>query len=245
MKNNKSQSAIECLMTHTWAIAVLLTVGLVLSYLGVFETTARPRFEGLQSSAIQPIPDKVRLYSDGVLVLTVQNMKPHSINVDWVKVAPTADPNDVIQTNIGITMDQGELEIFEIDGSNLHVPPAAASAMILSETQGKVSTVDPFILEIGISYTIGNKKIEQVISFVGKFIEFWQEAYNVCLPGYCNKYSLDNCLDNCQQCENIEGDNCALCTDRCEEIMGVSWYTCVSDVDDPEGICFENPIIEE
>lgn len=36
-------------MTHAWSIMVVLCVSAVLFYAGVFEATAKPRFEGLDS----------------------------------------------------------------------------------------------------------------------------------------------------------------------------------------------------
>ncbi|MFH1788369.1 MAG: hypothetical protein ABH834_03200 [Candidatus Altiarchaeota archaeon] len=55
------------MITHGWSVLIVLSVGMLLFHLGVFDTEAMPRFEGLRAAGVQPIPDQVHLYSDGVL----------------------------------------------------------------------------------------------------------------------------------------------------------------------------------
>ena len=62
LNRDSGQSAVEWLMAHAWSILVVLSVSAVLFYAGVFETTARPRFEGLDAAGLRPIPEQVQLY---------------------------------------------------------------------------------------------------------------------------------------------------------------------------------------
>ncbi|MFH1788192.1 MAG: hypothetical protein ABH834_02280 [Candidatus Altiarchaeota archaeon] len=127
----KGQFALEWLISHTWAIITVLAVGIALSYAGVFDVGARPRFEGLVSSGVQPIPDEVRMYSDGILIFTVVNTKPYNINVEWVEVSPLANREDTIRTNVNTTLEQGDIAVFQLDASNIY-STAAASVLLPS-----------------------------------------------------------------------------------------------------------------
>ena len=116
---DSGQSSVEWLMTHAWSIMLVLCVSAVLFYAGVFEASARPRFEGLDAAGLQPLPEQVQLYSDGVLVFTVLNTRPYSYTLEWVEVAPIADREDVIRTNLNAVLRSNQLGVFEVNASNL------------------------------------------------------------------------------------------------------------------------------
>ena len=141
MKKNTSQSAVEWLMTHSWAIIVILLVGLTFAHLGFFDAQARPRFEGLNAAGIQPMPSEVQLYSDGVLVLTVRNTRPYTMRYDWVDISPIGDPSDTIRTYLGNLLRQGDVGSYLINGSNL-AGGAGANLLLLADTQGKTTYTD-------------------------------------------------------------------------------------------------------
>lgn len=126
-----AQTAIEWLMSHAWVLIVVLSVGVALSYTGVFDVAARPRFEGLAASSVQPISDEVRMYSDGILVFTVLNTKPYNIHVEWVEVSPLANRDDTQRTLVDIIIGQGDIAILEVNASNVY-STAAASVLLPS-----------------------------------------------------------------------------------------------------------------
>ena len=138
---SRAQSAIEWLMTHSWAVIVILLVGLTLNHLGFFEASARPRFEGLNAAGIQPMPAEVQLYSDGVLILTVRNTRPYTMRYDWVDIAPIGDPSDVIRTYLGNLLKQGDVGSYEINGTNL-AGGSGASFQLLTDSSGKTTYTD-------------------------------------------------------------------------------------------------------
>ena len=138
---SEAQSAVEWMMTHSWAVIVILLVGLTFAHLGFFDAQARPRFEGLNAAGIQPMPSEVQLYSDGVLVLTVRNTRPYTMRYDWVDIAPIGDPSDKIRTYLGNLLKQGDVGSYLINGSNL-AGGTAASLLILADTQGKTTYTD-------------------------------------------------------------------------------------------------------
>lgn len=129
-------------MTHAWSIIIVLTVSAVLFYAGVFEAAGRPRFEGLAAASLKPIPDQVQLYSDGVLVLAVMNTKPYKFTFDWVEVAPIANQDDAIRTNLGGQIPQGGIEIYYVNGSNLLGGISEANIIMLPQAAAGTDTVD-------------------------------------------------------------------------------------------------------
>ena len=141
MMNANGQSALEWLMTHSWAVIVILLVGLTLAHLGFFEASARPRFEGLRAAGIQPIPGEVHLYSDGILVLTVQNTRPYSMRHEWVEIAPISNPEDRIRTTINGLLGQGDVGVYTINASNL-AGTTAASILLTTSSEAKTTYTD-------------------------------------------------------------------------------------------------------
>ena len=138
---SKAQSALEWLMTHSWAVLVILLVGFTLAHLGFFEASARPRFEGLRAAGIQPIPSEVQLYSDGILVLIVQNTRPYSMRHDWVEIAPISDPGDRIRTTVNGFLGQGDVGTYTINASNL-AGSITANMLLLKQAGGKTTYTD-------------------------------------------------------------------------------------------------------
>ena len=129
-------------MTHAWSIIIVLTVSAVLFYAGVFEAAGRPRFEGLAASSLRPMPEQVQLYSDGILVLAIANTKPYKFTFDWVEVAPIANQDDMIRTNLGGEIPQGGIGIYYINGTNLLGGISGAAVFMLPAAAAGEDTVD-------------------------------------------------------------------------------------------------------
>lgn len=156
----RGQSSIEWLITHSWAILTVLSVGILMFHLGVFETSATPRFEGLESAALQPVPHNVQLYSDGVMIFTVINTRPYSVKFEYIEVAPIANREDVVQTNLDALIKSGGMSLFEINASNL-VGTSQASILAASPVSGESSV--GFHLCIRESYVAGARDIAHTV----------------------------------------------------------------------------------
>ena len=257
MEKNSGQGSVEWLMTHAWAIVVVLAVASVLSYGGLFDTAARPRFEGLDAAAVKPISDQVLLYSDGVLVLIVRNTRPYTYTYGWVEVSPMVDKNDVIRTNLNAALEQGEIGVFDIDASNLLGGVSPAGLLALESSQAGQRTVD-FNICFFESGSIGDTVRSQVVCGVGRQIqyidepgssvttttcyrpqvwcgcpctsdEFCQDMYGVCyVCGVCVQGYLGGPPD-------VPGH----CQDRCDATLGMPWV-CIPDAGRPEGYyCYD------
>ena len=137
----RGQSAVEWLIAHSWSILVVLSVGLVLFHLGVFDVEGTPRFEGLRAAGLQPVSGQVRLYSDGVMVLTVLNTRPYTMELEWVEVSPIADSGDVVRTDLNAVLTAGELGVFEVDASNIY-SVSEASLILSLDASAVPSNVD-------------------------------------------------------------------------------------------------------
>lgn len=199
-------------MTHAWSIMIVLSVGAVMFYAGVFEAAGRPRFEGLHALGIQPIPDQVLMYSDGIIVLTVVNTKPYKHKLEFVEVAPIADRNDVIQTSINTYLTQGELGVFDVNGSNLLSGVIEASVLAPPGVSAKPGTVN-FHICMKESYSVGGQPTSRTVC--GK-------AWNIpaeegTSPADCKVHQACACtIDSdcslvCQRCIGGRCDNYIAC----------------------------------
>lgn len=235
---SSGQSAVEWLMTHAWSIIIVLCLGLALSYLGIFDTRATPRFEGLQASSLQPIPDHVVMYSDGMMVLTVVNTKPYKIQFEWVDISPTADAEDVIRTNINTVIASGELMSFEVDATNIY-PETEASLLAIQKKEGSSPNVD-FTLCLHESFTAGGTSNEHTVCGKGKRIPVVAKDEAVecppcALTATCLCGTTTDCPLDCQVCVG------GLCNDweGCAELSfetGAN-HICVCTEAHPEGEC--------
>lgn len=185
----KGQAALEWLITHAWSILIVLSVGATMFYLGVFEGSARPRFEGLQASGLQPVPDQVRLYSDGIMVFTVLNTRPYKHRLEFVVVAPIGDPGNIIQTVLNSVLGPGELGVFEINASNIY-PVEESSVLVFSGVSAKSETVD-FNVWMNESYTAGGKTISHVVSGTGHQIPYDEQTSPGGSDEECNTYCIN------------------------------------------------------
>ena len=250
MFSSRGQSGLEWLMTHAWAIMVVLSVSAVLFYSGVFEATARPRFEGLASSSVQPVPEQVKLYSDGVLVFTVLNTRPYPIRLEWVEVAPIADKDDVVRTVFGTDITSGDIGVFNVNASNL-VSVFGASFLFFPDASAKNQFVD-FIICWNESYSAGGSMRSHVICGKASNIAYISEPYaggggasSTCFEplGYCpceehTDCPLTNCASGCVggSCE----DFCFLNPDfTCGPLPDplCSYCACVPTAGEPLGEC--------
>ena len=231
---DNGQSSVEWLMSHAWSIVVVLTVASVLVYVGVFEGSARPRFEGLNAAGVQPVGDQVKLYSDGVMVLTVMNKRPYSHNLEWVEVSPIIDKNDVIRTWLDDTIKQGDIKTYTVNATNL-VPHISEGGILPIPEATAESTVD-FWLCMKETHSAGGTTNTKTICGEGINIIVLREPHtsDPCdnLPGesYCDDASVIDgirCLP-CQSCAgNVCMDDCDLMTDDDCEDDPFTGETCV------------------
>ena len=239
-------------MTHSWAIMVVLSVSAVLFYSGVFEATARPRFEGLASSGLHPVPEQVKLYSDGVLVFTVLNTRPYPIRLEWVEVAPIADKDDVVRTVFSDLIASGDIGVFNVNATNL-LPPVGASVFFIPGVLAGGQFVD-FIICWNELYIAGGKSSSRVLCGKGLRITVVSDVFstpsvNPCADpyAYCPCESLDDCPLSCQICYPA-----VLPTQPfCDNYLGAcsSWgspyetYVCEATEANPDGECVTTTII--
>ncbi|MFH1789301.1 MAG: hypothetical protein ABH834_07970 [Candidatus Altiarchaeota archaeon] len=234
---SRGQGAIEWLMTHAWSIIVVLSVSAVLFYAGVFEATARPRFEGLASSSIQPIPDKIQLYSDGVMVFTVLNTRPYSVEFEWLEVAPIADRDDIVRTTLNVVLKQGELGVFYVNASNL-LSVSAASLSFLQAASAENPAVS-FHVCLHESYSAGGQQSSRTFCGKGYNIQASTEqspfAPDCTISGECACGAiLGECPLWCQTCFEGYCENYI----TCEGIFGPG-YMCIPLVEHPGDVgCF-------
>ena len=239
----RGQSAIEWLMTHSWSIIVVLSVSAVLFYSGVFEATARPRFEGLASSGLHPVPEQVKLYSDGVLVFTVLNTRPYPIRLEWVEVAPIADKDDVVRTDIGELIQSGDIGVFNVNASNILVT-VGASVFFVPAVDAASQFVDFFICW-NETYIAGGTSQSRVICGKALNIVSVSEPYGGVLacsaPGGpqvcvvqedCGIYCMDCAGGYCHDSCSNDVANCGLTwDDPCDSCK------CVATAESPLGTC--------
>ena len=193
----RGQSAVEWLITHGWSILIVLSVGIFLFHLGVFDVEGTPRFEGLRAAGLQPVSGQVRLYSDGVMVLTVLNTRPYTMELEWVEVSPIADSGDVVRTDLNAVLTAGELGVFEVNAPNIY-PGVGASVLLIPEVSAKSKTVD-FHIWMKESYSAGGKTVSHVVSGTGYQIPYVEQTS----PGG----SVDVCNDGCIL-EGYESGSC-------------------------------------
>ena len=216
MKYLRGQSSLEWLITHAWSILVVLSVSAVLFYTGVFEASARAQFEGLDAAGLRPVPEHVKLYSDGVMVFTVLNARPYSVEFEWVEVAPIADSNDVIHTEVNAVLKQGALGVFEINASNLLLLSSASLSQI-----NLVSAENPtvsFHVCLHESYSAGGQQSSRTLCGKGVNVEASTEpsaeAPDCKLPGVCPcEPGVGGCPLWCQDCLAGFCSNSQICSD--------------------------------
>ena len=138
MVNHRAQSAMEWLMTHSWAVLVVMTVGLAMFHLGVFDTTATPSIKGFSGGGPRPLAGQVQYYRDGIMMLTLVNPYDRSVRLEWIDVAPLSDRSDRLKTYIGDDLDAGEIGIYYVNASNVH-PAGSAFIVPLEEASGDQS----------------------------------------------------------------------------------------------------------
>ena len=246
MKDKKAQGSVEWLMGHAWSIVVVLTVASVFAYLGIFEGSARPRFEGLRAAGVQPIADQVQLYSDGILVLTVLNTRPYSHNLEWVEVSPIVDKEDVIRTNLNDIIKQGGIESYNIDASNLI--PYIGEAGIVVIPESSAASAD-FYLCMRESHSAGGRDESHTICGEGINIivlESTTTIYNPCVePGAeCPCDTGEDCPLGCQTCYVVSIGDPGWCDNYmgpCQDFHPSIPHVCKQTVEHPEGECVPNP----
>ena len=202
-------------MTHAWAVMIVLCVSAVLFYAGVFEATGRPRFEGLDALALRPVPEQVKLYSDGVVVLTVLNTRPYSVTMDFVDVAPIMDREDVVRTDLNVMIKPAEFGVLRLNGSNLvpgimgasmfFIPwvdaaPTTTSTYSVNPSQPSMAGNVDFHICLTESFSVGGSSKTHTVCGTAWRIEVHTEPYYssvTTLPG-CNwSISGSDCMCPC------------------------------------------------
>ncbi|MFH1788366.1 MAG: hypothetical protein ABH834_03185 [Candidatus Altiarchaeota archaeon] len=233
---SRGQSAIEWLVTHGWSVLIVLSIGVLLFHLGVFDAEAVPRFEGLRASGVQPVSDQVHLYSDGVLVLTVLNTRPYTMEVHWVEVSPVDDENDVLRTDLNAILTQGELGIFYVNASNLNSVSEASVVFPLKASADDVS-VD-FRLCIKEGYSVGGQPASDTACGIAKNIPVLDEPSGLVdctVNDVCPCDTDDECPLVCQVCWWTPfGNRCNNCV-GCP--MSCAGDICAATAEHPEGEC--------
>ena len=207
--HSRGQSSLEWLITHAWSILVVLSVSAVLFYTGVFEASARAQFEGLDAAGLRPVPEHVKLYSDGVMVFTVLNARPYSVEFEWVEVAPIADSDDVIRTNINTLFRQGELGVFQFNASNLY-PYASAGFLLPLDAAADNLYVD-FHICFSEKSSAGGQQSSHTICGKAHNIRALDESYitdgTPCMT--------DSECGPCENCMNDQGTGIGRCVYYC------------------------------
>ncbi|MFH1788219.1 MAG: hypothetical protein ABH834_02415, partial [Candidatus Altiarchaeota archaeon] len=215
--------------------------------------TGRPRFEGLDALAMRPVPDQVKLYSDGVLVLTVLNTRPYSVQMDYVEVAPIADRNDVVRTNLNEVLRTNKLGFFEVNASNLLSSVYEASLLSLPEAVAGDSRVS-FHIRFVESYLVGGKASSHTAEGKGINIPYMDapsvdgDPCSLSPPGWtipCG--SGADCPLVCHWCsgggpEGLCGDECGNDPANCNPEAGPGEVCkCVATEANPLGTCMACP----
>ena len=245
----------EWLITHSWSILLVLIVGAVLGYYGVFEISARPRFEGLDSSGIQPVPDNVVMYSDGIMVLTVMNTRPYRFRLEWIDVAPIVDKEDVIRTTINEILGQGEIGVYEMNATNL-LPHVMESGIVqIPAVDGKTQSVD-FVICMSMTIFAGGTERNQIDCGEGHRISYISDPHDDGSGGGGGEFP-DTCNDPLGVCPCEDESDCPLdcrvacidgyCSDWCNTSPGepcgalpdplCSYCACVPTIANPNGEC--------
>ncbi|MFH1788370.1 MAG: hypothetical protein ABH834_03205 [Candidatus Altiarchaeota archaeon] len=230
----RGQAAVEWLITHGWSILIVLSVGTVLFHLGVFDTQAMPRFEGLRAAGVQPVSDQVHLYSDGVLVLTVLNTRPYTMEVHWVEVSPIGDEGDVIRTNLNAVLKAGELGIFEVNASNIYSVSEALFFSPLGASAG--SSYADFTLCIKEAYSAGGQSTSNKFCGTAWNIPVSEETISRTPGNRCT--SISDCDLACELCYFVPPDTEGDCEGflGCVE-LGFEYHLCTITEAHPEGEC--------
>ena len=238
-KSARGQSAIEWLITHSWSILIVLSVGVLLFHLGVFDTQATPRFEGLRASGVQPVSDQVHLYSDGVMVLTVLNTRPYTMELEWVEVSPLADSSGVVRTDINAVLSAGELGVFEVNASNIYSVSGASVILPLDASAG--STHVDFHICINEAHSAGGQFSSDTVCGIARRIPVVElpESSDGCPPGHdstdfpCSVNT--DCPLTCQVCVMDICESYSMCA-GISDATGIP-HTCKCTQDHRDGEC--------
>ncbi|MFH1788367.1 MAG: hypothetical protein ABH834_03190 [Candidatus Altiarchaeota archaeon] len=236
---SRGQAAVEWLITHGWSILIVLSVGILLFHLGVFEAEAVPRFEGLRAAGVQPVSDQVHLYSDGVLVLTVLNTRPYTMEVVWVEVSPVGDEGDVARTDLNAILKAGELAVFEVNASNIYTVSGASLSLAFAASAAS-STVD-FNLCLNEVHSGGGQLTSHTVC--GKALKIpvveLPEGSGGCPPGHdLPSYPCilnSDCPLSCQICVMDICESWSMCA-AITDATGIL-HKCQCTVAHPEGEC--------
>ena len=221
---------------------IVLCVSAVLFYAGVFESTAKPLFEGLDSSAVKPVPEQAVLYSDGVLVLTVMNTRPYSVQITYVDVAPIADRDDVLRTPIDVLIKHGELVVINVNASNVQqsvsnalIPLAPNVFAKKNKVKNKEKNKVNFHICFQEEHSSSGKIKTNVHCGVFKNIMVGAEPF----LGFKECVSAELCYDDsdccgCELCSLFgeDSDEGGVCNDFCAVDE-----TCESTLQNPDGEC--------
>lgn len=157
LKNQKAQGAMEYLMTYSWAILVVMLVGISLWQLGVFDLGASRTSTFTGFATIRPHMGLSGMRSDGTLTIVFLNGGGGTINPREV----TIDREDGTSCSSGsetITIDDEAIDVAQSipTGDNFVLRVTGLNAFC----QGDVG--DPFAVVVAMTYdvTIGSTQVD-------------------------------------------------------------------------------------
>lgn len=168
------------------------------------------------------------------MVLKVINTKPYKIQFGWVEIAPIGDQEDTIRTNINAFLEQGEIQEFEVNSSNIFQESEASLQLL----PGQASANGFVGLHICImeSYKVGGSENAHTVCGRGNRVKTVDEKYDAededidCrVHGACAcDVMFPDCPLSCQFCFEGLCDNYQACADG---------HVCVWNPENPTGFC--------
>ena len=237
-------------MSHAWASLLSCLPALFYS---ILVCSRQRRNRGLMASKhtpLQPHPDEIVFHSDGVLIMTVMNTRPYTVELEWVEIAPLVDEENTIRTNINSVISQGDAATYNVNGSNI-LPPAEASVLAIPLSSAANTTVSVHMC-VSLLFSARGSNHQQIFCEEAIKIAYIIEHYvgggggiSTCFDplGVCPCEDVGDCpLSNCRS-------SCVIgqCEDGCynhpDELCGplpdplCSYCACVPTAGEPLGEC--------
>lgn len=191
----------------------------------------------MRAAGVQPIPDQVLLYSDGILILTVLNTRPYTLEVEWIEVAPIPDRDDVLRTDLNAVLRQGELGVFQVNASNVYSVSEASVVFPLDASAGLLY-VD-FYLCIAEAYSAGGQAGSHTVCGIAHNIEVQDKPYGGVSVMHCTRHLECDCTGpsecplTCQGCSEVQ-----VGTYKCDNYISCGGdMFCMPSGDPPGGVC--------
>ena len=219
----KGQSSVEWLMTHAWAVLVVLAVGIAFFQLGLFQTQATTQVTGFEKTALQPVPDNIKFYTNGLLIIEITNTRPYNVEIEFIEVSPLIDKEDVIRTNIEELVEgAGYLQLM-VNASNL-VEGAGSSVLFMQEINAGKSKVDAQICMQFESNLGGKTQASLDCGEITNLEVSNPEEEDTCGDSACNLVTNDCWPNGCFDCQALDEStrismglpvHCGVCMNMC------------------------------